>query len=132
MFVDMILDKIDTDPPFRNFTLRLYSKLLIDMHPPGLPLSQKHHKRLVQAYRSSIYTLKRIVYQIEPDLGVNEPFYFFLEQLQKEIERFSPIDSHAEFNRMLAQPLLMCPFLTPELQQKIPPLLHMPSIEDEG
>lgn len=26
----------------------------------------------------------------------------------------------------------MCPFLTPELQIKIPSLLHMPSIEDES
>ena len=123
---------MDTDPPFRNFTLRLYAKLLVDLHPPGLDLATPQKRRLVQAYRNAVYSLKRVVLQMDPALGVNEPFYFLLEQLQRETARFSPADSPAEFNRMLAQPLLMCPFLTPELQQKLPPLLHAPCVEDES
>ncbi|CDW90017.1 UNKNOWN [Stylonychia lemnae] len=80
---------------------------------------------------NSIYQIKRIIYQIDPDNGTNDPYYYFIETFQREIQRFQPIDSNMEFNRLLAQPLLMCPFLTEELQQKIPQQLHMPCIDDE-
>jgi hypothetical protein len=70
--------------------------------------------RLISAYKNSIHQLRRLVFAIEP-ANVLDPFYNFFELLQKEIKKFSPIDSNMEFNRMLAQPLLMMPYITDEL-----------------
>ena len=50
-----------------------------------------------------------------------EPLYHLLEKIQSEVSKFSPIDSTNEFNRMIASPLLMMPFVTDELKQKLPP-----------
>lgn len=72
------------------------------MHPPHLKLPDNLYKSLTNAYKCSIYQLKRIVYQVNPEFGTNDPYYYLLENIINEIERFAPIDSHMEFNRMLA------------------------------
>lgn len=88
------------------------------MHPPNQLLPPSQYKKLVQSYKNSIYHMKRITYQIDPH-SIYADYFYFLEAFEKQIRIFSAIDSNVEFNRLLAQPLLMCPFLTEELQQKI-------------
>ena len=38
-WIDILIDHIDTDPPFRTLTLRLISKLLIDLSAPDATLN---------------------------------------------------------------------------------------------
>ena len=42
------------------------------------------------------------------------------------------MDNVTEFNRLLAQPYLMLPFVTDELRSKIPEALQMPHPEDDS
>ncbi len=92
---------MDTDPPFRNFTTRLYAKLLVDMHPPNQKLQSYQYKKLISAYKNSIYQLKRVNYQIDPE-NIYSPYYFFLELIKSETKKFVTIESNVEFNRLLA------------------------------
>lgn len=61
-----------------------------------------------------------------------DPYYNFYETLTSEIAKFHPIKSNVEFNRNLAQPLLMLPFITEELQLKINEQLRLPKMEDDS
>ena len=90
------MDHIDTDPPFRTLTLRLLSKMLIDLATPDVPLLPNQLKRLINAYRYSVYQLKRLTNQIDPwEKNILEsPYYHLMENLSVNITKFSPIDSH--------------------------------------
>jgi hypothetical protein len=110
-------------------------KLLLEMlSPDSKNLSKEQYKRLVSAYKHSIYQLKGLVSKIDPwEKNVLEaPYYNFLENLQLQITRFKPVDQIEEFNRLLAQPLLMMPFITEELKAKIPAVLQMPHPDDDS
>lgn len=47
--------------------------------------------------------------------NVLDPYFNFFDAFLAEIQKFKHIDSYVEFNRHLAQPLLMLPFITEEL-----------------
>jgi len=77
-----IIEKLETDPPFRTFTLRLYAKILMDLCPPS-KLEAKLFDRLALAYKTTINEVKRIVFQ----LGINpnlDPMFNFYETVLGE------------------------------------------------
>jgi hypothetical protein len=90
------------------FTTRLYAKLLFDMQTPHIKLREDQYRKLLSAYKNSIYQMKRLSTQIEAtsselDYSIDDnPFFLFLENFQIQIAKFQPIDSNIEFNRMLS------------------------------
>lgn len=78
--------------------------------------------------------MKRIVARIDPEAPsiLESPYYQLMEHLKIESKQFKPVESNIEFNRMLAQPQLMIPFVSEELRERIPPPLLMPHPEDEA
>ena len=50
----------------------------------------------------------------------HDPFYYFMEIFSSAIKSFKEVGSVHEFNKLLSHPLLMCPYLTEELQKKMP------------
>eukprot|EP00347_Sterkiella_histriomuscorum_P004563 403359988 len=129
--VNRIIEVLEMDPPFRNFTQRIYTKLLVDICPPSSGLLESRYlKRLLQAYKNCLQHLKRMVYQLNPE-NYLDPYYYFMEIFQKGVQKFVPIQSNHEFNKMLQQPMLMCSCFTEDLQSKLPGQLQIPSSREE-
>jgi len=77
--LNRIIEVIEMDPPFRNFTTRLYIKLLMDICPPKSGLFEaRYFRRILQSYKNSISHVKRMVYLMNPEVYL-DPFYYLLE-----------------------------------------------------
>ncbi len=85
--------------------------LLPDVAESTLPIAK--FERLLNSYKEAVCHIKRFIYSVDPiDFdGVFE----LLETFQRDVSRFQPITSTGEFNRVLAQPMLMVPYITEQL-----------------
>ncbi|CDW86068.1 UNKNOWN [Stylonychia lemnae] len=129
--INRLIEVIEMDPPFRTFTTRIYIKLLLDLCPPQSGLFESRYlKRLLSTYKNSIQHLKKMVYLLNPE-NYLDPFYYFMEIFQTAVKNFKEVNSVHEFYKLLSHPLLMCPYLTEELQKKMPVQLYQPMSREE-
>jgi len=142
--VGSFLEVFNTDMPLRNFTMRLYARLLFQFKPEldeiqiaqessAIPLAQQ--AVLMEALKKHSRALKRIVSAnvVSQGAKVYDPEFRLFETFRLELSNFNPPETSlkAEYTRNLAHPFLLLRLQTERLANRIPPALKQPSPENE-
>jgi len=65
--IDLILEVMGTDPPFRNFTTRLYARILYKLSP-NLSLNVSQKAKLKESFYTQLDLMYRLVQQKEKSI----------------------------------------------------------------
>lgn len=116
------IEVFNTDMPLRNFTLRLFTRMLLRLRPE-LVLTPHQKNTLVEALRKHSKTIKKLVMVSAPTQGIKvyDPEYRLYESFMQHLTEFNPPESalQVEFTRSLAHPLLLLRVQTEKLTPRI-------------
>ena len=120
--MNVFFDILVTDMPFRNFTLRFYSKMLLEMEPQ-FKLNKNQKQQLLLAFLESNSILKKTQNQIlgNERLRTNPELRFY-DTLIEEINEFREPEAclKGEFTRLIAHPALLLRLIPEKFNQKMP------------
>ena len=112
--MDLYFEVLTTDMPFRNFTLRLYTRMLqVEDNPIRVQqLSKTQAAQLRAIFLSSVQQVKKLHEKMCENADYVDrwrPELRLFENLITEIESFVPPEEclKAEFHRLLSHPAIM-------------------------
>ena len=121
--------------PLRNFTLRLYTRLLFKLKPNlanidqasgGNDLTRYQWDTIMEAVKKCCNILKKYVMINAPEqqvkVRVYDPEYRLYENFREQVLNFVPPEESllAEYTRNLANPLMLLRLQSDKLNNKIP------------